>query len=85
MHSAAIIERCDLCGADFQYGPIAYFGTYVPTYRVMACYRCYAANWDGWAPDLEELVTRNLTAKGLRIAERNTKGLLPRDGLCGSW
>jgi hypothetical protein len=75
-----ITERCDLCGRVFQYGPVAYFGTYVPTYQVMACNKCYAANSDGWAPDLEEAVTRNLKAKRLRIPERNTKGLLPRDG-----
>jgi hypothetical protein len=80
MHSAKIIERCDLCGERFQYGPVAYFGTYVPAYQVMVCHRCYAANWDGWALKLDETVTRNLKAKGLRIPERNTKGLLPRDG-----
>ena len=59
--------------------PVAYFGTYVPTYQVMACNKCYAANGDGWAPNLEQTVTRNLKAKGLRIPERNTKGLLPRE------
>ena len=80
MYSAKVLERCDLCRAEFQYGPVAYFGTYVPTYLVMACNRCYAANWDGWAPSLEQRVIRNLKAKGLRIPERNTKGLLPRDG-----
>jgi hypothetical protein len=74
-----IIERCDLCGEEFQYGPIAYFGTYVPTYQVMTCNKCYAANFDGWAPKLEEKVTRNLKAKGLNIPERNTNGLLPRE------
>ena len=79
MHSATVIERCDLCGAEFHYGPVAYFGTYVPTYQVMACNKCYAANGDGWAPNLEQTVTRNLKAKGLRIPERNTKGLLPRE------
>jgi len=74
-----IIERCDLCGEEFQYGPIAYFGTYVPTYQVMTCNKCYAANFDGWAPKLEEKVTRNLKAKGFKIPERNTNGLLPRE------
>ena len=80
MHSAKIIERCDRCGERFQYGPVAYFGTYLPTDQVMACNRCYAANQDGWPPRLEERVTRNLKAKGLRIPERNSQGLLPRDG-----
>ena len=51
-----------------------------PAYQVMVCHRCYAANWDGWALKLDETVTRNLKAKGIRIPERNTKGLLPRDG-----
>jgi hypothetical protein len=78
--SAKIIERCDLCGEEFQYGPIAYFGTYVPIYQIMACNKCYAANYDGWAPDLEKTVTRNLKAKGLNIPERNRNGLLPREG-----
>src|SRR4029077_20110647 len=74
MHSAKIIERCDLCGERFQYGPVAYFGTYVPAYQVMVCHRCYAANWDGWALKLDQTVTRNLKAKGIRIPERDTKG-----------
>jgi len=80
MPPTKIIECCDLCGAGFQYGPVAYFGTYVLTYQVMACNRCYAANGDGWASHLEANVTRSLKAKGMRIPERNTKGLLPRDG-----
>jgi hypothetical protein len=75
-----IIERCDLCGEEFQYGPMAYFGTYVPTYQVMTCNKCYVANCDGWAPKLEEKVTRNLKAKGLKIPERKINGLLPREG-----
>ena len=74
------MERCDLCGEGFEYGPAAGFGTYVPSYQVMACDRCYAANRDGWAPHLEETVTRNLKAKRLGIPARNAKGLLPRDG-----
>ena len=78
--TAKIIERCDLCREEFQYGPVAYFGTYVPAYHVMVCNRCFGANWDGWAPGLEETVTRTLKAKGLRIPERNRRGLLPRDG-----
>ena len=80
MEPAKIIEHCDLCGQGFQYGRTGGLGTYVPAYQVMACNSCYAANWDGWALRLEESVTRSLKAKGLRIPERNTKGLLPRDG-----
>lgn len=80
MDAARTIEHCDLCGEGFHYRPAGGFGTYLPTYQVMACNRCYLANQDGWAPNLEETVTRNLRAKGLRIPERNTKGLLPRDG-----
>jgi hypothetical protein len=78
--STSVIEHCDLCGQGFQYGPAAGLGTYVPAYQIMACDRCYAANRDGWAPHLEETVTRSLKAKGLRIPQRNAKGLLPRDG-----
>ncbi len=80
MHSAKIIERCDLCGQGFQYGPVAYCGTYVFAYQVVVCNKCYAASSDGWASTLEEMVTRNLNANGLKIPERNMKGLLPRDG-----
>jgi len=79
--TAKLIEHCDLCGQRFQYGPNGGLGTYVPAYQVMACNSCYAANRDGWALHLEEAVTRSLKAKGLRTPERNTKGLLPRDGL----
>ena len=80
MDSATVIEHCDLCGEEFQHSPAAGRGTYVPSYQVMACDRCYAANRNGWAPHLEETVTRNLKAKGLRIPDRNSRGLLPRDG-----
>ncbi len=79
MRAAHALERCDLCGREFPYGPITSLGTYLPTYQVMTCNSCYVANRAGWSPELEERVTRNLKAKGLKLPERNTQGLLPRD------
>ncbi len=80
MSAAHALERCDLCGRQFQYGPVRSFGTYLPAYQLMTCDSCYAANSEGWSPSLEDTVTRNLKAKGLAIPARNGRGLLPRDG-----
>jgi hypothetical protein len=80
-HAAAQIHSGDLCGQEFQYGPREQLnGTYLAVYQIMVCSCCYAANEHGWAPRLEEAVTRNLKSTGLIIPARNENGLLPRDG-----
>jgi hypothetical protein len=70
---------CDVCGANFQFGPHLYDGTYIQTYQITVCFGCFGANWDGWAPHYEEAVTRTLKAQGVPIPARNKKGLLPRE------
>jgi len=80
MSSSKTIEHCDLCGREFRYSPKSSDGTYIPAYQIMVCSICYATNWEGWAPQFEEKVTRNLKAKGLKIPARNAEGLFPRDG-----
>jgi hypothetical protein len=76
------LEHCDIGGQLFRYGPLALVvgGTYLPVYELMVCSSCHTANEHGWAPQLEEVVTRNLKSQGLEIPVRNASGLLPRDG-----
>jgi hypothetical protein len=57
-----------------------YDGTHIQAYGITVCRGCYDGNWDGWAPQFEEAVTRHLIAKGLPLPKRNAKGWLPRDG-----
>lgn len=71
--------RCDACSSLFQFGPHSYLGTHIPTYQVTVCESCYRANWDGWAPHLEQAITSNLRRQGLELPTRNVAGLLPRD------
>ena len=75
-----LMRACDVCGQEFQFGPNAYDGKYIPKYLITVCSGCYAANWDGWAPHFEPAVTRKLKEQGLVLPARNAKGWLPRDG-----
>ncbi len=70
---------CGICGRKHQMGPHAYEGTFVPRYQIQVCQICYSANWDGWGPDAERKLIPHLTANGLPIPQRNSKGWLPRD------
>jgi hypothetical protein len=76
------LERCDICGQSFRYGPVAIFvgGTYLPVYQLWVCNTCYTANEHGWDPQLEPIVTRNLKSQRREIPTRGENGLLPRDG-----
>jgi len=82
MSPLTTLERCDICGQSFRYGPIALVqgGTFLPVYQLMVCSSCYTANEHGWTPQLEEVVIRNLKSQRPQIPMRNTNGLLPRDG-----
>ena len=71
--------RCDACSSLFQFGPHAYRGTYIPTYKVTVCETCYRANWDGWAPHFDQAITAKLRELGVELPARNVAGLLPRD------
>jgi hypothetical protein len=71
---------CETCGQQVRFGPNVYEGKYIPRYQIMVCSGCYAANWDGWAPQFETAVTRKLLEQGQPIPARNAKGWLPRDG-----
>ena len=80
MQSSENTEHCEVCGREFRYTPKSDHRIYIPAYQIMVCSICYATNSDGWAPQFEESVTRNLKAKGLKIPARNANGLLPRNG-----
>lgn len=73
------MQRCDLCGSEYQFGPHTYDGKYIERYQLGVCRPCYEGNWDGWAPDYEEKILNHLKNKGLPVPERNSKGWLPRD------
>ena len=77
--SNANMIRCDACSSLFHFGPHAYRGTYIPTYKVTVCESCYRVNLDGWAPHLEQAITAKLREFGTEFPARNPAGLLPRD------
>ena len=79
MEPDPVVLRCDLCGRSFQFGPHRYDGKSIRTYRITVCTPCLNANWDGWAPHLEERVTAKLLAEGEPLPQRNAKGWLPRE------
>ena len=73
-----IMYRCFICRNQFQMGPQIYEGKYIKTYDISVCNVCYDSNWDGWAPQSEEVLIKHLSDNALPIPERNEKGLLPR-------
>jgi len=75
----AVVERCFVCGQEFQYGPRRYAGKFIPRYQILACEVCYGAAWDGWGPGAEAKILTHLEAKGIPVPPRNDKGWLPRD------
>lgn len=79
MTTEKFMITCDVCGKSFQFGPHRYEGRRNQTYDIMVCTTCHDANWDGWAPGYEKLVTKNLEAKNLPLPKRNDKKLLPRE------
>jgi len=70
---------CDVCGVSRQMGPHRYEMRKNQTYGIMVCDSCHKSNWDGWAPHLEERVTKNLVQNGTPLPARNGKGWLPRE------
>lgn len=79
MNQTRNMMRCAACSSQFQYGPHSYRGTHLSRYQVTVCESCYKANWDGWAPHLEDAITAKLRENGLPLPSRNAAGLLPRD------
>ena len=77
--SETIINTCDICGNDYQFGPHRYEGKTIPCYQLSVCMTCYEGNWDGWAPHLEGKVLEHLKSRGLPIPMRNDSGWLPRE------
>jgi hypothetical protein len=79
MEPDAVFLSCDVCRRSFQFGPNRYDGKVIPTYAITVCMVCWDANWDGWAPHLEEKVTVNLRSQGKPLPPRNAKDWLPRE------
>ena len=73
-----VMCTCGVCGAKFQFGPHVYLGRKSKTYGIMICHSCWQANWDGWAPHLEDNVTAKLKQDGTPLPSRNERDLLPR-------
>jgi len=73
---------CDVCGKTVHFGPHYYGGRRNSTYKIIVCDSCRVGNHDGWAPYLEERVTKVLREKGLPLPHRNAKGLLPIMSSC---
>ena len=73
-----VMEKCELCGGQYQHGPHLYEGERSKLFDMVVCSTCWESNWDGWAPHLEQILLAHLKTKGLPAPERNAKGLFPR-------
>jgi len=72
------MQKCDLCGHSFQFGPHRYDGQYLKHYKMILCNGCYEGNWDGFAPGLEAKFIAHMKSKGIALPERNDNGWYPR-------
>ena len=77
MNEEKIMCACDVCGKSFHFGHNRYDGHKNVTYNIMVCCECKRGNHDGWAPQFEEKVTKNLIQKRHPLPKRNAKGWLP--------
>ncbi|MEE9606305.1 MAG: hypothetical protein V3U03_01095, partial [Myxococcota bacterium] len=77
--SEKLMQKCDLCGSEYQYGPHNYDGKFIRKYQLKVCMSCYEGNWDGWAPHLEIKLIAHLKERGLAAPARNEKGWIPRE------
>ncbi len=73
------MERCDICGNEFQFSDHQYDGRKCQGYNMMACRSCYDGNHDGWAPHYEDRILKHLEDHGIEEPERLDNGLLPRE------
>lgn len=73
------MKKCDLCGTSYQNGPHRYDGRHSELFDIWVCPICWEGNWDGWNPSLEPALLAYLKKNGLRVPERNKKGLFPRN------
>jgi len=78
MAEEKIMQRCFMCGSEYQFGPHRYDGKYISRYQISVCRSCYDSNWDGWA-HYEPRLVAHLKANNLPIPARNEKGWLPRE------
>lgn len=80
MTKKKIMFSCDVCGNPYQHGPHYYESHKLELYGdIFCCDSCWKGNWDGWAPNHEEILLNHLKEKGLPIPKRNEKGWLPRN------
>lgn len=68
-----ITMPCFLCGNQFQFGPHAYRGRRIPSWSVMVCNTCYAANHDGIVPNSYPHFMPYLKSLNINV-QRNKKG-----------
>jgi hypothetical protein len=75
-----VMQRCPLCGRDYQHVPNPYEGRQLALYGdLFCCDKCWESNPDGWNSRHEPTLLRHLQQKGLRAPERNENGSLPRN------
>jgi hypothetical protein len=78
MTDEKIMYPCFSCGREYQFGPHIYDLRVIPSYKISVCKSCFDANWDGWAPHLQDKLLQHLQAQGIQPPPRNQNGLLPR-------
>jgi len=79
MQNQKCMYNCDICGAQFQFGPHIYDGRYIASYQITVCKSCWDGNWDGWGAGAEPKLISHLEKRGTPVPKRNEKGWLPRE------
>ncbi len=80
MKAGEIKLKCELCGAEYSFGPHLYKGRMLKYYQMAVCNPCYKGNRDGFAmPHFVEKLEVRCKKLGKPIPKRNSAGWLPRN------
>ena len=72
-----IIVKCTTCDSEFQMGPNAYAGKWLPLYQMHVCSSCHSGNLDGFSIHYDIRIIKHLKDNGLPVPKRNERGYLP--------
>lgn len=69
------ISTCPMCRRNVRDNRF----TFVETYQIWVCKRCYRANTDGWSIRCERVLVEHMRRIKMPLPRRNQSGWLPRE------
>ena len=72
MSDYKVMQKCELCGKEYQHGPHRYEGHYSKLFDLRVCDICWKGNWDGWNPRYEGFLISHLKKKELPVPQKKT-------------